>query len=259
MRVVTNESKLKRNRQTATILFFVSLGVLFSGLILNAMTAATDLFLLVPCIVMPVGLLTTVFSVRLTNEYIRTPHPEDVIETGLKGIDKRSILFNHLPPANHILVTPTCIYAMHALFHNRRFAVRKDRWIDSKRVGPLAPIFQYLKQENIGKPFQEAELAAARTQQIVDATLGEEKFDVLPVVVMVGPQVTLELENPQYPVVFGDARKKPSLKGLVREGKRDSTASLSDEQIMKLYDAFTMTAGTRAVLTDSGLDDEAEE
>ncbi|MBX3063926.1 MAG: hypothetical protein KF726_13170 [Anaerolineae bacterium] len=258
MRVVTNEQKLKRNRLLAQVLFFVSLGILLAGLILNTVIALSPLFWVVPCLVLPLGLLATVFSVRLTNQYIRLPHPEDAIAAGLKGINKRSVLYNYLPAANHILVTPTGIYALHTLYQSRHFVVDGEMWIDSKARGPLAPIFQFLKQENIGKPFNEAQEAADKAQDVIDKALPDVELDVQPVVVMIGARTTLDLEKPKFPVVYAEARKKPSLRALMRDEKRrEKTVNLSDEQLEAIHEALVATTNG-ATLIDTALTDEEE-
>jgi hypothetical protein len=253
MRVVTHEQKLKRNKSFAQVLFFVSLGILFLGLILNAVIAFSPLFWIVPCLILPLGLLATVFSVRLTNEYIRQPHPHEAITAGLKGINRRSILYNYLGPANHVLITPTGIYALHAMFHNRHFDVLGDRWVDAKAKGPLAPLFQFLKQENIGKPFKEAEIASDRVKLVVDKAMPGAGIEVMPVVVMINPKASLSLKDEQFPVVFSELRKRPHLKGLLREEKRRADAyNLTDEQIEAFHSEMVATvANPSTALTDT--------
>jgi hypothetical protein len=259
MRVVVNEPKLKRNKLLAQILFFASLGILFIGLLLNASLALSPLFWIVPCGILPLGLAATVASVRLTNEYIRIPHPEDALQAGLKNINRRSILYHYLPPANHVLIAPTGVYLLHTLFHSRNFVINGDQWVDSKSKGPLAPIFLYLRQENIGKPFKDAEASAAKVQAIVDKALPDSKIEVQPIVVLIGPKATFEASKPQYPIVFSDPRRRPHLKGLLRdEKKRDTLSQLTDEQIDAFHREMVASAGN-VQLSDNALEETADE
>ena len=101
MHIVTNEPKLRRNRLIAQVLFFISLAVLIGGLVIFNLGGRTnEIFFYAPCIVMPLGLATTIFSIRLTNQYVRLPHPEVAIREGLRGINKRSVLYNYVLPVN---------------------------------------------------------------------------------------------------------------------------------------------------------------
>ncbi|MBX3085917.1 MAG: hypothetical protein KF716_30050 [Anaerolineae bacterium] len=260
MRVIVNEPKLRRNKFLAQVLFFASLGILFVGLLLNASLALSPLFWIVPCGILPLGLLATITSVRLTNEYVRVPHPEDALEGGLKNINRRSILYHYMPSANHVLVTPTGIYALHVLFHSRNFVINGDQWVDSKAKGPLAPLFMFLRQEGIGKPFKDAEMEAAKIQLVVDKALPDAKIEVQPIVVMIGPKVTVEASRPQYPVVYSDPRRRPHLKGLLRDEKKRDIPQLTDEQIDAFHKEMVATAGTAKLTdTDTSLEEDAGE
>ncbi len=240
MRVVTNQRRVNRNRQIAQILFFASLIILIGGLIMtNTIGRTNDFFLMLPCIIMPVGLVTTLISIRLTNQYVRDPHPEDAIRDGLKGINKRSILYNYLLPANHVLVSPQGVYSFTTRFQESRFKVEGDKWYSSKARGPLAPFFLFLKQEGLRKPFQEANSEADAVQKIIDKALPNSGIEVQPVVVFTSPKATLEINKPDLPVVYADAKKKPSLKALLKEDKqRDDAPALSPEQIDAIDEAF---------------------
>src|SRR5579859_4440758 len=124
MRIVTNRKRVQRNRTIAQYLFFLSLAVLFGGLIFtNTLAKQNDALLLLPCAVMPIGLVTTIVSVRLTNQYVRLPHPEDAIREGLKGINRRSILYNYVFAPNHLLIAPQGVFSLTTRFHESRFKI----------------------------------------------------------------------------------------------------------------------------------------
>lgn len=238
MRVITNEQRLKRSRQLAQVLFLVSLAILFGGLFLNTVTSQSSLFILVPCLVLPLGLVATISSVRLTNLYVRLPHPEDAIREGLKGINRRSILFNYLTPANHILVSPQGVYTLIPRFQLTRFTVNGDKWTDRRKRGPLGPAFLFLKQEDIGQPFKDAARSAEALQALLDQKVPALEIKVQPVVVLINPKAELVVENPTYPVVFADSKKRPSLKSLIREDKRKDAPMVSEEDIEAIYEAL---------------------
>src|SRR5215467_8785152 len=148
MRVVINQGRMNRNRLIAQILFFVSLAVLIGGLIFtNTLAVQTGLLVLVPLLVMPIGLTTTVISVRLTNEFVRLPHPDEAIDEGLDGIDPRSVLYHYTLPVKHVLVAPQGVYSLTTRFQETRYTIEGDTWLNWKGRGPLAPLFLFLRQE----------------------------------------------------------------------------------------------------------------
>lgn len=280
MRVVTNEQKIKRNRRFGNWFTLSAMGVLIGGLVLNTVmtanfnTAVVNILLfVVPCVIMPIGLILMVVGLRYTNEFIRQPHAHDAVEASLKGIDKRSILYHYLPPANHILVTPLSVYVIHTLYQSgRTFRVTGEQWTDPKARGPFGPMFQFIKQDGIGKPFVEVDAAAARVQQVIEQTLPGRAVEIQSVVALLAANAQVEVSEPLYPVVYADLRRKPSLKSLIREEKVEKqkrikgeakpaespiSTALTDAELMKLYEALTMTAAGFD-LSDSGLDDDSE-
>lgn len=235
MRVVTNQPHVKRNQQIAQYLFFISLAILFGGLLFtNTLARENDLLLLVPCLAMPLGLITTMISVRLTNQYVRPPHPEDAIREGLKGINRRSVLYNYVLPTRHVLLAPQGVYTFTTRFQESRFKIEGDKWFSWKARGPLAPLFLFLKQESLGDPFGQAEKEAQTVQTIVDEALPKSGIKVQPVVVFTGQKAILEVDNPTIPVVYADPKKKPSLKGLLRDEQRSKQDKvLKDKEAKK--------------------------
>ncbi|HVO41752.1 MAG TPA: hypothetical protein VMT34_03970 [Aggregatilineales bacterium] len=248
MRVVINERRLKRSRQNAQILFFVSLAILLGGLVLSSGFVPTQsgLLLMAPLIIMPIGLVTTLISIRLTNDYVRPPHAEDVLRDGLKGIDKRSILYSYILPANHVLVAPQGVYTLTTRFQETRFKVEGEKWTNYKARGPLGPLFLYLKQEYLGKPFVQADAEAVETQKIIDSALGEKSgVEVQAAVVFINDKATLEIVDPAMPVVYANSKKKPSLKALLREEKKDRPAVLNPAQIEVIHEKIAAEYGAK--------------
>src|SRR5260370_25596561 len=107
MRVVTNQRRVKRSRQIAQYLFFFSLAVLIGGLVLtNTLARADETLLLVSFAIMPLDLVTTIISVRLTNQYVRLPHPEDALRDGLNAINRSPNLYNSRLKPHPVLRPP---------------------------------------------------------------------------------------------------------------------------------------------------------
>jgi len=222
MRVVTNERLVKRNRQWATRLFFFSLAVLFGGFFLangqllgfgSVEDINPNLYLLLMPIVLAVGFTTTMISVRMTNNWIRVPRPEDAIETGLKGLSNKNALFNyHHFPAKHVLVTNQGIFAIVTRFQDGKFSVKGDRWRTQR--SPLSAIFSIFRMDGIGNPFLEAKQAAAYIRYLVEDY--DPDLDIQPLVVFTDPRAEVTIEDPELPVLFADPKREPNLKSYIR-------------------------------------------
>lgn len=222
MRVETNWRLVKRNRWLANGLFFFSMGVLLVGFfVANTQLTTLDsddpslvLTLFLPWIVLPIGLISTLVSVRMTNLWIRRPRPEVVIQENLKGINKRSVLYNYFfLPARHVLVTPTGVFAFVTRYQEGFYVNRGDQWFSPG--GPMRWLLRFLRRDDVGNPTQEALRAADYVRSMLKSA-GQD-VEVQPVIVFVDPRARLQLEDPLVPVVYADDRLKPNLRDYLRE------------------------------------------
>lgn len=230
MRVETNWKLVRRNRRIANFLFFFSMAVLIGGFIIaNTQLAATSetaddlslaLALILPWIVLPVGFISTLTSVRMTNLWVRRPRPEDAIREGLKGINKRSILYNYFHfPARHVLVTPFGIFAMITRYQEGRFTVEGDRW---KSVGgPFRWLTRIFRRDDIGKPNEEAIRAAEHVKKLL--ALSSPNVHVQPLIIFVDPRAQIDIINPTVPVLYADSKREPNLRDYLRDYVRQQS------------------------------------
>jgi hypothetical protein len=62
--------------------------------------------------------------------------------------------------------------------------------------------------------------------------------------VFTSPRVTLEVIDPVIPVAYADPKKKPTIKGILREEKKKENVNLlSDQQMAALDNAFMALVG----------------
>ncbi|MCL4255978.1 MAG: hypothetical protein KJ043_19630, partial [Anaerolineae bacterium] len=139
MRIVANDKLIRRNRKTATRLFFFSLVVLLFGFfVANAPLfgmgetedLSSQLYLLGMPLVLIIGFTSTMVSVRLTNLWIRQPRPEMIISESLKGaVNKNSALYHYLHfPARHVLIAPQGVFVLITRFQDGKITVKGKKW-----------------------------------------------------------------------------------------------------------------------------------
>lgn len=250
MRVETNWRLVRRNRRLANVLFFFSMGVLLVGFFV-ANTQLTSvksddpsliLTLFLPWLVLPVGLISTLVSVRMTNLWIRRPRPEDVIQEGLKGINKRSVLYNYFHfPARHVLVMPTGVFAFVTRYQDGFYINRGDQWFSPG--GPMRWLLRFFRRDDVGNPTEEALRAARHVQQMLKSS-GQE-ITVQPLILFVDPRARLQLEDPAVPVLFADNRLKPNLRDYLRDHMQ-AVQKLQDQDTRRSAKVKTGRASGRA-------------
>ena len=231
MRVYINEQFLKRTRRLSTILFFASLGILGGGLAISySVNSANSILLLVPVVAMPIGLLTTWWSVRLSNEYVRKPHPEDVLQDAFKSAGAHSVSYHYLFKAKHVLVCAQGVYVIVTRFQEGLFRGRNEQVVNPRSRNPIGALLTLMRQEQMGDPIKEAQIAATELQ----ARLEENNLHVAvqPLVVFISEKATLEVEGElPIPVLLSNSvLKKGTLKALLK-GERKRDAVLTPAQI----------------------------
>lgn len=227
MRVETNWKLVRRNRRLANFLFFFSMAVLVGGFIIansqlmNPSAETDDLSLVValilPWVVLPVGFISTLVSVRMTNLWVRRPRPEEVIREGLKGINKRSVLYNYYHfPARHVLITPSGVFAMITRYQDGYFVVEGDRW--KTPGGALRWLTRLFRRDDVGNPTEEALDAAAHVKTLLSSTAPD--IQVQPLIIFVSPRVRVDIQDPTVPVLFADSKRAPNLRDYMRDYAR---------------------------------------
>lgn len=253
MRVVTNKKLARRNKKITNYLFFGTFGALILGFVLiNASLFTGDmpdnLTLIAQSAVLPVLLILTVISVRMTNMWARVPRPENAIEAGLKGMSNKSVLYNYYHfPARHVLICPQGVFAIATRWHDQAFSFKDGKFRSRRNI--ISKFFSLIRFDGVGKPLRDAEFARQRVQNAIDEIDPEIKVRAL--VVFVDPASEVEFESqPETPVLYADPKKSPNLKEFMRDAKRllddgageskrknASLMPLSDEQIEAFEEA----------------------
>lgn len=241
MRIVTNKKLVKRNRQLATWLFLGTLAVLIGGFIFINYSFFTgnvppDWIILGQIVALPLVFVMTVLSVRMTNLWAREPHPEKAIEAGLKGISKRSILYNYYhSPARHVLIAPQGVFAIITRWHEGGFTLGEDgKWKSHKSA--VSRFFSAMRMDGVGKPMQEAKLAAQHVQKVFDK-IGAD-IEVKPLIIFVSDDVEIEMDmdNPSIDILYTNDKKSPNLSEYMRELNRQLKENLQEKSVLPLSD-----------------------
>lgn len=238
MRIETNQSLIDRNKKWATRLFFVSILIIGgSFVLLNSPFLMQDIkegqallfSLALPALLLPAAFLSTLFSIRMTNLWVRQPRPEKLLPDNLKGIGKSAVLYNYYHfPARHVLVTPAGVIAAVTRWQEGSFAVQGDKW--TARKSAVARVLSFLRMDGIGDPSLDARVAAEH----VDKLLKDINPDVpvYPVVLFVDPRAEFDVVDPTVSVLHIDNKRRPNLKDWLKSLPK-SEHQLTPEQIAR--------------------------
>ncbi len=259
MRVVINEAQIKRNRQISHILFFVSLAGMGVGFFYTWTSDPASQGNQLSCFILPLLLLMTLTSVRMANNWIREPRPIDVLSDALKGLGKKYTLFHYLLPGQHVLVGPEGVFTLKTVWQDRHYRVAGKKWRGEE--GLLRKLNGYMRQDLIGNPFQDALFEAQQVQKLADKIAPEAGIEVQPLVVFIHPSASFEAEEPLFPVLYADSKKKPSLKNYLRDQRDADRATFTDEDLDKIDAMYGLVTRTEVaeMIGEIAEDDEEDE
>lgn len=244
MRIETNHRLVRRNRRLAQYLFFFSIAVLVGSFIyVNSQalggqlpepgSAEAALSLLLPALVLPFGVISSMVSVRMTNQWIRQPRPEQALQTGLKGLSKRSVLYNYLHmPLRHLLICPQGVFAITTRFQNGSYEADGERW--TTHEGFFSRFTSFFRRDGIGQPAAEARQHAARIQEFMPGGI-----EVRPLIVFVDPAVRLDIRDSPVPVLHADSKREANIRDYLRRIPPEDRKSLTVAQIRD-FEAATL-------------------
>lgn len=244
MRVELNQELVNRKRKHAQYLFFISMGILIASFVIinpqliTGQTTEPDFFMAVilPTLVLPIALVVTLASVNMTNQWIRQPRPEHLLQEGIKGLSNKSVLYQfYHSPANHVLICPQGVFAIVTRYQNGTHRVNGDSWsTDSSFFGRLLRVF---RRDGIGDPTKEAREAAAHVQGLIAPIAPE--VTVQPLIVFTDSTAQIIAENPTVPVLFANPKTEPNLIDYMRKLPKEGYQTLTREQIAA-FEAATL-------------------
>jgi hypothetical protein len=109
MKIVSNEKLIKRNRRIGQVLTFSALGVLAIGLYFSF---ARPEMITVTFGALLIGFLLTQIGTYYGNRWGRSPRPDEILSTGLKGLEDKYTLYHYTAGISHLLVGPTGVWAL---------------------------------------------------------------------------------------------------------------------------------------------------
>ena len=147
MDIITNERLIQRNARIGQITSIVGLLVLAGGMFISFTRAELFLFSLIALVV---GFGLSQIGIYFGNRWGRRPRPDEILDTALKGLDKRYSIYHYTSPTAHLLIGPAGIWILLPRHQGGEITYdeSKNRW--KQKGGNL-----YLKifaQENLGRP-----------------------------------------------------------------------------------------------------------
>lgn len=202
MRVDTNEALIERRVKLGRIAWLAGMGILLAGLgaswMIERRPEWTTLLIIGSYVALLGGLVATSVGIYTSDRWARPPRADQVLAQALKGLDNKHKLYNHLLPAEHVLLSPLGVTVFRVKRQDGRIEYQDGRW--RHRQGFLGT-FMSLSRERLGDPARELGVGMERMSGLLQELLPEAEVPVEGVVVFAGPRADLHIVNPPLPAV----------------------------------------------------------
>ncbi len=218
MKIVSNTKLIKRNKkigQTLTIgaLIVLAIGLYYSFTQPEQITITFGALLF--------GFLMTQIGIYFGNRWGRSPRPDELLTSGLKGLEDKYTLYHYTTDIPHALIGPAGIIALIPISVGGTIIYDENRNRFRQKGGNL-----YLKifgQEGLGRPELDAQYTTNDLQKFLKKKFPDLEIpEIQPILVFTNPKAKLETSDAPIP-----ALSLEKLKDFIRKRGKERPVALS--------------------------------
>lgn len=231
MRTTTNPKLIRRRSRLGMTASLSGIAVLAAGMFATFRPQLMWLSL----VALVLGFVLAQFGSYNLRRWARSPRPDQVLESALKGFDDRYHFYAWTLPAPFVLLGPQGLYSIVTKDHTGKISVTGSRWSTKLGIGRILLLFG---QEGLGNPSLEAQSQAAKLSNWIKTRLPNVPTTVQPVVVFIDERAELQIAEPTVPVLDAKGMKK-----WLRSGNRGEPLKQAD---LKALEALFDEAAAKA-------------
>jgi hypothetical protein len=226
MNIVKNDALIKRNGRIAQFALLAGLLVLAGGMFVSFRYPEQFAISLGALLA---GFLLSQVGIYFSNRYGRSPRPDEVLNSALKGLSGQYTLYHYIAPVPHLLVGPNGVWILLPRYQRGKFSFSKGRY-RQKGGNWYLKIFA---QENLGRPDLEVMAEREAMDKFFQRNLPPEKQPPL-LAALVFNNIKAEVEpipeDSDAPAYLVGAKE---LKELVRRPLKGKTLSVARTKLIQ--------------------------
>jgi len=218
MKILSNDRLIKRNVQITKYATVGSLIILGVGIYFSLTQADKPSTVYITFAALVAGFITSQISVYMQLRWGKSPRPDEIILSELKGLDDRHTLYVYRSVIPYLLVSPTGLWGLIPYHHEGSITFEKNRF-RQKGGNTFRKIFG---GDGLGRPDLDAKSNIQSFERGIKKQLPDfENCNYQPVLVFTNPKTQLACDGAPYPVL---PTKK--LKDFIRKKNRREVLSL---------------------------------
>jgi hypothetical protein len=193
MRTTTNEEMVLRGSRLGQLASLIAAVLVFAGLIVSF----TEYKVMV-LVFIALGVVMYTVGSRGQEQATREPQFVHRLAETLSEFDDRYHMYNHVLPADHVLLTPQGVFVLILRGLDGRIRCFKDKWV---RDVTLRRALRFFTEESLGNPTKEMHQEVERLRKYIEEHAPHLMVDIEGCVVFVNPQAHLEVTTASVPVL----------------------------------------------------------
>lgn len=224
MIILRDDKRIQRMGKIGQYVSFLGMGILLLGLVI--IFWGNENALLYQLIALGLGWGVSQIGIYLTHRYSRNPRPDQVLDDAFKNAAKDGRFYHYLLPAPHVLLLPTGVIVINAMYQGGEITADGDKWTQ-KGVG----LRKYFGQEGLGNPSKEVDRYISALANYIRKNAPDlEEVPMAPMIVFTTKNIkNLDVKNSKIPAMHFS-----KVKGFLKQKVNTLPAMPADEyQILK--------------------------
>ncbi len=224
MKHVANTKLIRRNKKIGQTLTLAALAILGIGLYYS-FAKPEVVWLTFGALLL--GFILTQIGIFYGNRWGKSPRPDEIISTSLKGMDEKYTVYHYIAGTSHFLIGPAGIFALVPVSVSGKITYNEKRSRFVQKGGNL-----YMKifgQEGLGRPEADARYAIEDLERFLKKNFSEIEIPAAEaILVFTNPKVELDTANAPIPAVTAE-----KLKDYLRKRQKEKFLPTTTIQIIQ--------------------------
>ena len=228
MNIISNEKLIARNAKVGQLTSLASLVILGVGMYIS-FTKPEMFNISVGALLL--GFILSQVGIYFGNRWGRSPRPDELLEQGLKGMNKDYTLYHYSSPVPHLLVGPAGVWLLLPHHQNGTIIYDGKKW-KAKEGGFAQNYMRIFGQENMSRPDLDAGAQADKLKRILRKHMDENEMPPINgAIIFTSKNATVEADD--APVATMHLKQiKPYLRKVAKD------APLTKDEIAKVNEAL---------------------
>ncbi|BBB48506.1 hypothetical protein [Pelolinea submarina] len=135
MKIYNNQKLIKKRKILSQVILYFSMAMLTLGFLWSLSDSNKSQLTYAYLILIPAYLLVQV-SIYMANKWGRSPRPDEIVASSLKGLNNQYTLYNYMTDVPHLLIGPAGVYLILPYYHSGTISYNTEKQRYQQKGGP---------------------------------------------------------------------------------------------------------------------------